>query len=235
MAKAEHVFIDGKRFHKTAIGNLPGVTSVLSATKSERDRNGIEIWKRKVGQEVADRIVKEACIRGDYVHAAIEAVLEDRQIEYSATESTDLMIAKMAEYAANLKAKTSKFRIEEAMFSKLGYAGSPDCLALGNDGELVLYDWKTASRRKTRSWVKDYILQICAYWQMCDERFQTKISSATITICYIDKDSGLAEIIEHHVSKEQYEEGVKEFNRRLSLFYGEIPEDNDDDEEGVIW
>ena len=235
MTKAEHVYIAGKRYHKTPVGALPGVTSVLSATKSVKDKDGLNAWKRRVGEAEADRIVKEACERGDYVHAAIEATLEDREVEYSETDTTNELIDLMVSYAEELKAKTSKFRIEEAMFSKLGYAGSPDCLALGNDGELVLYDWKTASRRKTRSWVKDYILQICAYWHMCDERFQTKISSATIAICYIDKDSGLAEIIEHHVSKEQYEEGIKEFKRRLSLFYGEIPEDDEDDEEGVIW
>jgi hypothetical protein len=52
-----------------------------------------------------------------------------------------------------------------------GYAGSPDAICLNENNETVLIDWKTSTRKKQESWVKDYKLQLIGYREMIKENF----------------------------------------------------------------
>ena len=56
--------IQGKRHYSLDGSNLPSVTTILSATKSEEDKAALAAWKERVGKLEADRIKKEASSRG---------------------------------------------------------------------------------------------------------------------------------------------------------------------------
>ena len=53
----------------------PGVTRVLSETKSEEDKKFLEEWRARVGEAEADRILKESMDIGNSLDAMIEDYL----------------------------------------------------------------------------------------------------------------------------------------------------------------
>mgnify|MGYP001377705345 CR=1 FL=1 len=55
--------------------NLPSVTTILAATKSEEDKAAIAAWKERVGHREAERIKNEASSRGNSMHSYIEQFL----------------------------------------------------------------------------------------------------------------------------------------------------------------
>ena len=57
--------IDGLRVYVTPAGNVyPSITSILGS----QPKPGIESWRKKVGEEEADRIMKESSELGTMVH-----------------------------------------------------------------------------------------------------------------------------------------------------------------------
>ena len=54
--KSTRSIVNGSRHYSIDNSNLPSVTSILSATKSEEDKAGIEAWKARVGHKEAERI-----------------------------------------------------------------------------------------------------------------------------------------------------------------------------------
>ena len=58
-------FPDGKRYYVTPSGNkLPSVTTVIGAQKKEE----ILKWRKKVGEEAANKISRQASSRGTNLH-----------------------------------------------------------------------------------------------------------------------------------------------------------------------
>ena len=70
--------IQGKRHYSLDGSNLPSVTTILSATKSEEDKAALAAWKERVGKLEADRIKKEASSRGSSIHKFIEEFLHGK-------------------------------------------------------------------------------------------------------------------------------------------------------------
>jgi len=59
----------GKRLYNTPSGNLPSVTSILDRTK---DKTFLVEWKKRVGEQEANRITKEASGLGTLFHKHLE-------------------------------------------------------------------------------------------------------------------------------------------------------------------
>ena len=57
---------------------LPSVTTILSATKE--DREALDAWIERVGQEEADRIKNEAAAVGTHMHNVIERMVAYRDL-----------------------------------------------------------------------------------------------------------------------------------------------------------
>ena len=70
--------VQGKRHYSLDGSNLPSVTTILSATKSEEDKAALAAWKERVGKVEADRIKKEASTRGSSIHKFIEDYLHGK-------------------------------------------------------------------------------------------------------------------------------------------------------------
>ena len=73
--KSTRSLINGSRHYSLDGSNLPSVTTILSATKSEEDKAAILAWKQRVGTVEAERIKKEASARGSSMHSYIEQFL----------------------------------------------------------------------------------------------------------------------------------------------------------------
>jgi len=151
------------RFYRTPVGELPSVTTVLSHTKSEGDRSGLESWRARVGEEEARRVSKEATERGTRVHEAAEAYLLGRQHDQILLSSDERALFGALEPTLLRVRGSAVLRTELAVWHQFGFAGTLDLVAGDSCGELVLYDWKTSRRSKRREWIGDYFCQAGAY------------------------------------------------------------------------
>ena len=70
--------VQGKRHYSLDGSNLPSVTTILSATKSEEDKAALAAWKERVGKVEAERIKKESSTRGSNLHKFIEDYLHGK-------------------------------------------------------------------------------------------------------------------------------------------------------------
>ena len=93
----ERVNVNGSRHYQTQCGqSLPSVTTVLSALK---DKTALYEWRKRVGDEEADRIMRLATGIGTQVHLHLEKFIleEDRPtgtnlIHQMAKELSDIVI-----------------------------------------------------------------------------------------------------------------------------------------------
>ena len=69
--------INRKRFYVTPDGNkYPSITTVLSG----RSKEGILAWRKRVGEDVANQIMRTAARRGTAVHALAENYLNNQEL-----------------------------------------------------------------------------------------------------------------------------------------------------------
>ena len=73
--KSTRSIVNGSRHYSIENSNLPSVTAILSATKSEEDKAALAAWKERVGHKEAERIKNDASRRGTSMHTYLESFL----------------------------------------------------------------------------------------------------------------------------------------------------------------
>ena len=137
--------IQGKRHYSLDGSNLPSVTTILSATKSEEDKAALAAWKERVGKLEADRIKKEASSRGSSIHKFIEEFLHGKLNQDLIDDNNHSK--KMAEEIIDngLKNKlTEVWGAEATLYYPNKYAGTADCIGVYEGRETIL-DFKPVS------------------------------------------------------------------------------------------
>ena len=159
LPKLERETIDGVRYYKVPdddeLLKLVSITSVTSHFNKEIFVN----WRKKVGNETADKITKAATGRGTDMHTLTEHYLLNEDLPKVRPISDFLF--KIAKPKLNLI--NSIYTLEGSLYSKqLGIAGTVDCIAEYN-GELSIIDFKTSKKPKPRDWIEHYFVQAMAY------------------------------------------------------------------------
>ena len=161
----EREHIDGVRYYKIPdedeLLKLVSITSITSHFNKEIFVN----WRKKVGNEEADRITKAATSRGTDMHTLTEHYLKNEDLPEVLPISGFLFkIAK-----GKLNKIDNIYALEGPLYSKeLGIAGTVDCIA-EYDGELAIIDFKTSKKPKPREWIEHYFVQAMAYGCMLYE------------------------------------------------------------------
>ena len=174
----------GRRHYTISNGvKLPSVTTVLGQTKSEKDKKALENWRKRVGEEEATKITKDAAIRGGKLHALCENFILDQKFTLPVHGSNDYHLWRQMHPLLN---KVNNIRqLEGALYSeKLGIAGRVDCVA-EFDGVLSIIDFKTARKQRKEEWLTDYYCQETAYALMYSEMFGEKVTQI-VTLMSID-------------------------------------------------
>ena len=158
--------IDGVRYYKVPdneeLLRLVSITSVTSHFNKEIFVN----WRKKVGEEEADRITRQATSRGTDLHTLVENYLYNVEDLPKVQPLSDLLF-KIAKPALNRI--NNIHALEGSLYSKqLGIAGTVDCIA-EFDGELSVIDFKTSKKPKPREWIEHYFVQCMAYGCMLYE------------------------------------------------------------------
>ena len=158
--------IDGVRYYSVPdeedLLKLVSITSVTSHFNKEIFVN----WRKKVGNETADKITKAATKRGTDMHTLTEHYLKNDEELPKVPPISDFLF-KIAK--GELNKIDNIHSLEGPLYSKqLGIAGTVDCIAEYN-GELAIIDFKTSKKPKPREWIEHYFVQCMAYGCMLYE------------------------------------------------------------------
>jgi len=182
--------IDGIRYYKTPQGLLyPSITTVLSKTSN---MTGLDQWRERVGNDLADQIMKDAQINGTMTHKLCEDYLKNKK---SVGDFLDIPKNHFEKLKPYLHKMNNIRGIELPLYSdELRIAGTCDCIAEYN-GNLSIIDFKTSRSRLIEHYdkVQKYFMQATAYSLMWKER--TGIEIDQIVIIGSEETGDIAEFI----------------------------------------
>ena len=201
---------NGKRHYSTPDGRqVPSVTTILSETK---DMTHLHAWRRRVGEQEAQRIATESANIGTVMHKSLERHVlgQDR------TPGTNLIQQKAHEMAnviieQGLKGVTEVWGSEINLYYPELYAGTTDLVGVYN-GEPFIGDFKQARKLKKKEWVEDYFLQLTAYAEAHNKLFGTHIRTGRIFICTQANEFQTFEI-------DDYDRWVSKWYNRVEQYY----------------
>lgn len=185
LPQLERETIDGVRYYK--VPNKDEVQKFVSITSvtSHHNRHIFEDWRKKVGEEVANRINKQATTRGTELHSLVENHLCNvPELPESSTISKHLFRIIKPE----LNKINNIYALESSLYSSvLGIAGTVDCIAEYN-GELSVIDFKTSKQAKPVEWIEHYFVQAAAYACMFYELTNIPVKKLVILMACEDGD-----------------------------------------------
>lgn len=141
---------------------FPSMTSILSLL----DDGGVDAWRKRVGDEEAERIVKEAVARGNNLHDLSERYLLNTLERKDVKGPGSVLFNRTRTYLNELGPIIA---IEAALYSRQrGYAGRVDCISF-HGKDLCIVDHKNSRRAIDLSKVyaqrklAGYIFQLFGY------------------------------------------------------------------------
>ena len=160
---------DGSRVYVNASGvAYPSATTVLGVLS----RDGIAAWRKRVGEEEANKISNQASTRGTKIHSLTESYLKNEDLEeaYTTTKASLLDVEMFKKFKPVLDPIGDIHCQELALYSDhLRMAGRVDCIADYNRLRAVI-DFKTSSKPKKKEHISSYFMQTAAYAIMYEER-----------------------------------------------------------------
>ncbi|MDC0420631.1 preprotein translocase subunit TatA [Gammaproteobacteria bacterium] len=175
----------GRHYLDSTNKPVPSVTTVLSGTSKSKD--GLIQWRNRVGDEEADRVIKQSTDIGTAVHEAIEKFLNKESWNNFGDTSDQIIAKNISHKFVNdaLDGITEIWGLEVGLILDNLYAGTADCVGLYKNVP-TLIDFKTAKKIKKRDWIEDYFLQGCAYANAHNVMFETDIQQ--IVILMVDRN-----------------------------------------------
>ena len=204
----EREHVDGVRYYKVPdeeeLIKMVSITSVTSHFNKEIFIN----WRKKVGNETADKITKAATTRGTDMHTLTEHYLKNDEKLPKVPPISDFLF-KIAK--GELNKIDNIHTLEGALYSRqLGIAGTVDCIAEYN-GELSIIDFKTSKKPKPRDWIEHYFVQAMAYGCMLYEMRNISVKKLVIIMAC---ENGECQVYEEY-DKAKYIKLLGEYIRKF--------------------
>lgn len=193
---------------------VPSVTTVLDKTS---DKTALIAWRKRVGEEEANRVSKESAGLGTKVHNAIEKHILGETVEFGTN-----MVSVMAKQMSDLVINEGFTNIDEVWGTEIGliapglYAGTTDCVGI-HKGEEAIIDFKTSKKIKKEEWIEDYYLQCCAYAMAHNEMYDTNIKKGVILM--VSRDNKFKEFVIEGARFEMY---CDLWETRLTDYYASL-------------
>tara|TARA_R100000008_G_scaffold83351_1_gene68671 strand:+ start:134 stop:808 length:675 start_codon:yes stop_codon:yes gene_type:complete len=147
----------GRKYLVDEIG-VPSVTTILSATK---DKKFLDDWRRRVGNQEADNIMKQASTRGTEMHRVLEYYYNGAK--YFNEMEEGIKPRKMASVIIDNLNVQEVWGNEVSLAYNKDFAGTTDLVALSYDKPTII-DFKQANKPKREDWIEDYKCQLGAYY-----------------------------------------------------------------------
>ena len=190
--------LDGRRVYRDNDGNqYESVTNVVGF----KDKEALQQWRDKVGEDVANHISGKAMQLGTKMHNTIELYLNNEPL----IENNIFANAHFNNIQSLVDKIDNIIGVEQRLCSKtLGLAGTADCLADYN-GIKSIIDFKTSGKQKKEEWIDKYFMQTTAYSLMWEEL--TGESLQQIVVLISGEDGSLDEFIR---DRDDYVESLHE-------------------------
>ena len=166
--------INGKRHYVTPNGKYQSITALLS----NLSKAGIQAWRKRVGEEEANRISRQASGRGTRVHNIAESYIKNQEdhLEGVLPDAVEMFqsITPLIDRIDNVHC------VEGAIYSdELKLAGRTDLIA-EFDGVLSAIDYKTSKRIKIWDHCHSYFMQGAFYAHAYEERTGIPVNDIVI-------------------------------------------------------
>ena len=177
---------DGKRYYQTPEGQkYPSVTTVTGLLS----RDHIKLWRKRVGEETANKITKQATTRGTRMHNIFEQYLRAEEPVFF----DNIMESSMFEAVQPVLDEIIPIALEAGMWSdSLQMAGQVDCVGVWGD-ELAIIDFKTSSKPKEEYMADGWFHQMTAYAIMVEELTGEVIDTI---VAVVGVDGGYCQVFE---------------------------------------
>ena len=209
--------IDGKRLYSTPDGlAVPSVTTILDKTKSEESKAALRNWRKRVGDQAANNISKEAAGRGTRMHKWLEDYCINGELGEPGSNPYSQQSHKMADIIVKegLSNMEECWGVEVPVYFPQVYAGTTDNVGLYN-GKPSIIDFKQTNKPKKTEWVQDYFCQLCAYAEAHNEVYGTNIQQGVILMCSKD-----FEYQTWTIEGEEYNKHKRVWWDRVGQYYG---------------
>ena len=177
--------IEGNRHYDVNQEMLPSVTTILQGTQSEEKRKRLAEWRRKVGENVANKYVEEAARRGTALHEYLEYYLRNEKILDLSDEGQAARSMGQAIIDQGFKDLGEIWGSEVTLFYPGLYAGQTDLCGVYQNRESIV-DFKQTNKPKRKEWIEDYFLQLAAYAMAHDIIYNTCVEQGVILMCSKD-------------------------------------------------
>ena len=177
--------IQGNRHYDVNQEMLPSVTTILQGTQSEEKRKRLAEWRRKVGENVAERYKDEASRRGTAMHEFLEYYLQNKKILDLSDEGQAASSMGQAIVDQGFKDLNEIWGSEVTLFYPGLYAGQTDLCGIYQNRESII-DFKQTNKPKRKEWIEDYFLQLAAYAMAHDIIYKTCVDQGVILMCSKD-------------------------------------------------
>jgi len=215
--KSTRSIVNGSRHYSIDNSSLPSVTTILSATKSEKDKAALAAWKKRLGHKESERIKNDASRRGTVMHTYLESFLLNK-FNLELIEE-DNKAKKMAEEIIDngLKKNLSEvWGAESTLYYPGKYAGTCDCAGIYNNRESIL-DFKQKNKAAREEYIEDYFLQLGAYSLAHNTVYNSRITQGVILLCTVD-----FLFQEFIIEGNQLIEFQNKFLERVEQFYNQL-------------
>jgi hypothetical protein len=172
---------------------LPSVTTFLSALAPASKIMALMNWRKKVGNEEANRRTRLAANRGTWLHAVLEDWFGEEDIEHHLEKAPDWQPYFKA--AEPFLAGVEKPLLVESAVSwfnadlGIGFSGTLDMVAEMTNGTIALVDWKTSFKEKPDYQLADYKRQLGAYSMAASQMYQQAVDEAWCVIACYDPEN----------------------------------------------
>jgi genome maintenance exonuclease 1 len=201
----------GRKYATPTGEKLPSVTEILGKTG---DKTALIEWRKRVGDEEANRISKESTGLGTLVHKHVENFIlgEDRP---GGTNDVRILAASMADNIINqgLCAVDEIWAMEQPLYYPGLYAGTADLIGV-YQGEPAIMDHKTSKMVKKEEWVQDYFMQLAAYALAHNEVYGTNIRKGAIFMAA--RDGGYKTFV---LEGSKWDAATESWIKRVDEFY----------------
>lgn len=202
----------GRKYFTPEGNAYPSITTVLGIL----NKDSIQQWRQRVGEEEANRISSFASKRGTAVHKLTEDYLNNESDYKKGHMPTSVVSFNSLKPLLDERLDNIWMQEQYLYSDKLKCAGQVDCIA-EFDGELSVVDFKTSRKEKQRSMIQNYFIQASFYAAAFLERTGIAIKQGVILITVDDSQPQVFKIntydyLEHFLAvrkkyKEMYESG----------------------------
>ena len=172
---------DGSRVYETPTGKrYPSVTTVTGLLKKDT----IMEWRKRVGEEEANRISSSAARRGTRIHTLCETYLKNLDPNVGMFDMEMWNSIKPVLHDIDYI-----HALETPLYSDhLQVAGTVDCIAKYK-GRMSVIDFKSSRRVKNRDEIHDYFMQCSAYAVAFEERTGIPVPDLVVIMAIDDHDT----------------------------------------------